>query len=379
MRQKSTLPTQPTQSTRSETQPPPPCVVVALLREDTRAILPFPKHGGHVTIGRSEHADLYIDDTRVSRDHAYIERLPDRIVVRPRGRLRVEDLDVTKAVIRPGERFTLRGLGFIALSDAMVRAHPHLDRLVGDPCIVRDLLAMPRGKHAVLLGVQGALLDDIARHHHAALTGNDAPFVDATRGRDDDVRVPDIEALLPTTVNGRIFIDGRKRYGKGKTVAPRLARQLLERLAHPNQRTAITLAVRNQKEVDIDLVLTRCSHFLIPPIKDRIKSEEPLVRDHLIDAAFENIKSPWRVRHLHPDFIAALVTCPWSGDYKAFHAILYFAICVWLDKREEAATLHMIYGRRLTPWLREAGLSWERLRELPPDVGDLGRGSSSDA
>jgi len=378
MRQKSTLPTLPTLSTRSGNHAAPSCLIVALLQEDTRTIHWLPQHSGHVTIGRSQHADLYIDDTRISREHAYIERMPDRIVVRARRRLRVDDNDVDKAVIRPGERFGLRGIGFIALTDAMVRAYPHLDRLIGDPCIVRDLLAMPRGKHAVLLGVQGALLDDIARHHHAAMTGNDAGFVDATPGRDDDPRVLDIEALLPTTVNGRIFIDGRKRYGKGKTFAPRLARPLLERLARPEQRTAITLALHNQKEADIDLVLAGCAYFLIPPIKDRIKSETPL-RDRLIDAAFENLKSALRVRHLHPDFIAGLVNCPWSGDYKALHAILYFAVCAWLDKREEAAELHVIYGRRLTPWLREADLSWERLRELRPDVGRLRRGTSRDA
>jgi hypothetical protein len=111
---------------------------------------------------------------------------------------------------------------------------------------------------------------------------------------------------------------------------------------------------------------------LIPPITDRLTST-PFNRQHLIDTTFEDAKSWLRTRHLHPDFIEALVECEWTGDYKAFQAILYFARAAWCNEPEKAAELDKKYRRRLTPWLREAGLSWERLRELPPDTGRRSR------
>jgi hypothetical protein len=352
-------------------------VIAALLQEERRIVHKFPDQGGHVTIGRSPYGDLYIDDTRISREHAYVERLPDRIVVRARKRLRVDGIDVTEAVLRPGDRFELRGVVFVALTAAMASAYRNLDRLVGDPRAVHDLLTMPRDKHAVLLGVQDAPLYEIARSQHAALTGPDARLVEASIGTSSDPRVPDVEALLPAAVNGRIFIDGRKRDAKGRVFAPRLAQPLMERLARPEQRTALTLALHDLSDVSTNVLRRGCVHFLIPPITDRLTST-PFNRAHLIDTTFEEAKSSLRTRHLHPDFIAALVDCPWTGDYKAFRAVLYFAICVWRDKPKEAAELETLYRRRLTPWLREADLSWERLRELPPDERDTQRRSRPD-
>lgn len=373
MRPQSSLPTQPTLST--QTNESPPCPIVALLREDTREIRML-RPIRHVVIGRSIDAHLYIDDTRVSRLHATIERRPDCIVVRAQGRMRVDNTDVHEAVIYAGQRFELRGIGFIALTDAMRCACPDLDRLVGDPRTVRDLLAMPPGQHAILLGVFGALLGKIAEHHHAALTGSDACFVDTSIGLKRDSPMPDIERLLPATKNGRIFLDGRRREPKGRSFPPRLPAPLLERLARRDQRTALTLGVHTLKDADIDFLLTGCAHFRIPPIKDRLVVGR---REHLIDTAFKSIDSQLRTRHLHPDFIAALVNCPWSGDYKAFLAILTFARCAWRNDKNTAKVMDDTYGKRLTPWLDEAKLSWDRLRELPPDVGDTRRSAHPDA
>lgn len=363
MRPKSSLPTQPTLSNAST----PACQIVALLEEERRIIHRFPEHGGHVTIGRSQDCDIYIDDTRISREHAYIERLPDRIIIRARRRVRVDSVDVAEASLRPGDRFDLRGLGFTVFTEPMAEAYPALEYLVGDPRIVRDLLTMPRGKHAVLLGVEGAPLLDIARCQHAALVGADARLVEASLGASGNPRVPDVETLLPEVVNGRIYIDGRKRDAKGKTFAPHLALPLLERLARPEQRTALTLALHDLSDVDTNVVRRGCANFLIPPITDRLRSEAPFDRDNLIETTFARAKYPLLARHLHPDFIARVVRYDWPGDYKAFEAVVYYATFAWLHMSEGADQLHKIY-RRLTTWLRDSDLTWERLRELPPDV-----------
>lgn len=340
-------------------------IVTAFLEEATGKIHIIPESDRPLSMGRAADDDIVIADLHVSRKHALVELLPDRVVIRAWKTMTVNGIVVAEAHIRPGDRFTLRGVSFLALNSGMVLAYPHLDRLVGERTTVLDLLRMPATSHAVLLGVRHAPLYEVARVQHAAIAGTSA-FVEATTGR--PLRgVEDIATVLPSAVNARVYVEGRRRDEKGRDFTPRLGAELLDQLAGARQRTALTVALSDLAEVHRNLLRRGARVFVVPSVADRLKSADAAARAHIIDTTFAHLVAPWRARDLHPDFMKALVSSLWvTGDYVAFAAILHYAHHAWTGARDPAERLFARHPRQLVRWLEELGFDWTRLRELMP-------------
>lgn len=316
-------------------------------------------------MGRHKNDEIRIDDPRVSRGHAFVEVHPTHLAIRSRKLMSVNGIEVDHADIRPGDRVALREVSLIAMSEPMVRALPHLDRMVGAGSTVGDMLAMPPAAHAVLLGVPHAPLLVLALLQHEALAPS-TPYFEATLSeRLSEIR--GIAAALPLAHGGRIFLDGRRRDAKGRAVGASPTEGLLDQLAAPDQRTALTLGLHMVAEINPSILRRGCRLFVIPSVPERLADAAGAGREQLIDSTLAHLGTSWHAAMLHPDLVHALASCTWvTGDYLAFEAVLAFAHCAWTNDDQGADRLHERHPRRLTRWLNELGVDWMRLRDWRP-------------